>query len=52
MPFAVPAAAVAIERLGPRAWPPVLLLAVQAGQSIILAANIQGFIDPSSVGLP
>ena len=52
MPFAVPAAAATIERLGHWAWPAFLLLALQAGQTIVFAANIQGFIDPNSVILP
>ncbi len=52
MPFAIPAAAAALEQLGPRSWPAMLLLAAQAFQTFVFAANLQGFIDTNSVRMP
>lgn len=51
MPFACVAAAVAIERL-PSRWPVILLLVLQAIQTVVFAASVQGFYDPASVKVP
>jgi hypothetical protein len=49
MPLAAVAAAAAIERFKGKIWLAYLLLILQAIQTIVFAANVQGFYDPASV---
>lgn len=53
MPLACVAAAPAIEQLCSARWRSalVLLLLLQAGQTAAFAAQVQGFYDPSSIGI-
>jgi hypothetical protein len=52
IPFACVAASEAIERLGAMRWAVILLLVLQAIQTVVFAANVQGFYDPASVKVP
>jgi hypothetical protein len=49
MPFAAVAASLAIERIEGKVWLAYLLLILQAVQTIVFAAHVQGFFDPASI---
>ena len=52
IPFAVPAAAAALERLGNRPWLALVLQLSLGLQTIVFVSNVQGFMDPRSIKIP
>jgi hypothetical protein len=49
MPFACVAAAPVLDRMSARRWPVLLLIALEAIQTAIFAAHVQGFFDANSL---